>query len=101
MHVKDKDGKSIFGKDAQVKRWMEHFYWLLNRPPSNSPTDILPARNDLPINCDAPSETEIMVAIHKLNSGKAVGPDMIPPEALEANAAISAEQSQQRLYIRF
>ena len=89
--VKDKDGKTIFGKDDQSKRWVEHFNSLLNRPPPSIPADILPARNDLPICCEAPTKKEILDAILKLNSGKAAGPDEIPPEALKAEADVAAD----------
>ena len=32
--VKDKDGKTIIGKEGQLNRWAEHFEELLNRPTS-------------------------------------------------------------------
>ena len=38
--VKDVDGNAIFEKEAQNKRWTEHFEKLLNRPPPNNPPDI-------------------------------------------------------------
>ena len=65
--VKDKDGKTIFGKEDQAKRWVEHFNSLLNRPPPNNPPDILPAGNDLPINCNAPTRIEIIAEMNKLD----------------------------------
>ena len=77
--VKDKDGKTIFEKEAQKKRWVEHFEGLLNRPPPTDPPDIIPARKDLPINCDPPTRVEIEKAVDLLNLGKASGPDHIPP----------------------
>ena len=89
--VKDQEGKTIFGKEAQAKRWEEHFNSLLNRPPPSNPPNILPARNDLPICCDAPSKKEIIDAINKLKKGKAAGPDQIPPEALKADASVTAD----------
>ena len=65
--VKDQDGKAIFGKEAQSKRWMKHFSNLLNRPPPRNPPDILPARNytcnDLPITWGPPSKKKIVDAI--------------------------------------
>ena len=73
-----------------LKGWNEHFEGLLNRPSPTRPPDILPARNTLPINCDPPTEEEIIDAIHKLNMGKAPGPDEIPPEALRADAEQTA-----------
>lgn len=88
--VKDKEGNTVFGKEAQAKRWKEHFENLLNRPPPSQPPDILPARNNLHINCDPPSKEEITSAIKRLNIGKAPGPDEIPPEALRADAENTA-----------
>ncbi|KAK3770376.1 hypothetical protein RRG08_036127 [Elysia crispata] len=35
--------------------------------------------------CDPVSRDEIVEAIKKLNKGKAAGPDLIPPEALNEN----------------
>ena len=73
--VKDKEGKNLFGKEAQSKRWVEHFNDLLNRPPPDNPPDILPARNDLPICCEPPSKEEIAGGINRIKRGKAAGPD--------------------------
>lgn len=89
--VKDKDEKAIFGKEAQGNRWVEHFSELLNRPPPCNPPEIMPARKDLPICCDEPTKKEIIDAIMKLNSGKASGPDEIPPEALKADPSTTAD----------
>ena len=83
--VKDRNGKTIFGKEEQLNRWKEHFQSLLNRPPPDNPPEILPARNDLPIDCEPPTEEEISFALKFLKSGKAAGPDLIPPEALQAD----------------
>ena len=89
--VKDKEGKMIFGKEEQRKRWVEHFEDLLNRPPPTDPPDIIPARNDLPINCEPPTKAEIESAVKSLNVGKAAGPDQIPPEALKADIKVTAD----------
>ena len=74
--VKDKNGKTIIGKEGQLSRWAEHFEELLNRPtPPNPPPPqkkkkIQPADLDLPINCEKPSRNEIRKAIMKLKNGK-------------------------------
>ena len=81
----------IFGKETQRKRWVEHFKDLLNRPPPTYPPDIIPARNDLPINCEPPTKAEIERAVKSLNVGKAAGPDQIPPEALKADIKVTAD----------
>ena len=89
--VKDKDGKTVFEKEDQKKRWVEHFEELLNRPPPTDPPDIIPARKDLPIDCDPPTKEEIEKAVNSLNLGKAAGPDHIPPEALKADTSLTTD----------
>ena len=85
------DGNTIFDQEAQVRRWMEHFENLLNRPPPDNPPEVLPARNDLPINTDPPTVVEIRKAMNKLHCHKAAGPDAIPPEALKTDTESTAE----------
>ncbi|GFR64998.1 craniofacial development protein 2 [Elysia marginata] len=82
--VKDQQGNSIFTHEGQLARRSEHFEQFLNRPPPENPPDILPARNDLPINLEPPSKEEIAKAIKALKSNKVAGPYLIPPEALKA-----------------
>ena len=89
--VKDKEGKMVFGKEAQRKRWVEHFEELLNRPPPTDPPDIIPARKDIPINCEPPTREEVESAVKSLNLGKAAGPDHIPPEALKADTKMTTD----------
>ena len=83
--VKDLQGNPIFGQEGQLDRWKEHFESLLNRPPPENPPDLIPARRDLPIDIEPPTEEEIEMAIEHLKSNKAAGPDSIPPEALKAD----------------
>ena len=83
--VKDAQGNPIFEQKGQLDRWKEHFESLLNRPPPDNPPDLLPARRDLPIDIEPPTEEEIEMAIEHLKSNKAAGPDSIPPEALKAD----------------
>ncbi|KAK3709747.1 hypothetical protein RRG08_028783 [Elysia crispata] len=59
MPVKDAEGNTIFSQELQMTRWVEHFESLLNRPPPIEPPEILPARNDLDINCEPPTLEEI------------------------------------------
>ena len=74
-----------------MKRWVEHFEGLLNRPPPTNPPDIIPARKDLPINCDPPTREEIRNAVDLLNLGKAAGPDHISPEALKPDTSLTTD----------
>ena len=83
--VKDKDGNTIPGEEEQRARWAEHFKETLNRPAPLAPPDIPSPTQLLDINTNPPSKTEIAKAIKSLKSGKAAGPDGIPPEALKAD----------------
>ena len=83
--VKDKNGKPLNTTEEQLNRWAEHFRELLNRPAPESPPDIPPAEEDLDINCNKPTKTEIKKAIMSLKNGKAAGPDDIPAEAIKAD----------------
>ena len=89
--VKDRDGKTVFGQEGQLDRWREHFDSLLNRPPPENPPDILPARRDLAIETDPPDRDEIATAVRQMKSGKAGGPDHIPPEALKTDVGATVE----------
>jgi hypothetical protein len=64
--VKDKNGNPFTTAEDQLKKWVEHFGDLLNRPAPGSPPDIQPADTDLQINCDKPTKVEIRRAVTKL-----------------------------------
>nr|KAG5692668.1 hypothetical protein BaRGS_022668 [Batillaria attramentaria] len=67
------------------------FKETLNRPPPPVPPDIPPAAQLLDISTNPPTKTEIIKAIKSLKSGKAAGPDGIPPEALKADIQTSTD----------
>ena len=71
--------------EQQLKRWVEHFNDLLNRPAPEEQPNISQAEVDLPISVEKPSKEEIKKAITTLKNGKAAGPDGIPAEALKAD----------------
>nr|KAG5695243.1 hypothetical protein BaRGS_008071 [Batillaria attramentaria] len=54
-------------------------------------TNIPPAAQLLDISTNPPTKTEIIKAIKSLKSGKAAGPDGIPPEALKADIQTSTD----------
>ena len=89
--VKDRDGKTDFGQEGQLDRWREHFDSLLNRPPPENPPEILPARRDLAIETDPSDRDEIATAVRQMKSGKAGGPDHIPPEALKTDVGVTVD----------
>ena len=60
---------------------------MLNRPPPESPPEILPARLDLPISTNPPTKKEIEEAIRQIKSNKAAGPDHIPAQAFKADVS--------------
>lgn len=89
--VKNKNGEVITREEDQRARWAEHFRETLNRPPPPAPPDIPPAVQLFDINTNPPTKAEITKAIKTLKSGKAAGPDGIPPEALKADIQTSTE----------
>ena len=89
--VKDKNGETITREDDQRARWAEHFKETLNKPPPPVPPDIPLAAQLLDINTNPPTKTEIAKAIRSLKSGKAAGPDGIPPEALKVDIQTSTD----------
>ena len=95
--VMDKNGNPLTTTNEQLKRWVEHFRELLNRPTPDSPPYIPPVETELPISCDKPLKTEIKKAIRTQRSGKATGPDEIPAEAIKADT----ETTVQMLYSLF
>ena len=89
--VKDKSGNLLSSEGDQRARRAEHFKETLNRPAPQTPPTISPPTELLGININPPSRIEIFRAIKSLKTGKAAGPDGIPPEALKANTQTSTE----------
>ena len=89
--VKDKNGNLLSSKGDQRARWAEHFKETLNRPAPQTPPAIPPPTKLLGINTNPPSRIEISRAIKSLKTGKAAGPDKIPPETLKADTQTSTE----------
>ena len=89
--MKDKNGETITDEAKERARWPEHFQEILNRPPPQVPPDIPPAANQLAVSINPPTKAEVSKAIKSLKSGKAAGPDDIPPEALKADVQTSTE----------
>ena len=89
--VKDNAGNPLSKEPDQRRRWAEHFNELLNRPAPTTMPEIPPADHLLTVNTNPPTRAEILKALTKLRSGKAAGPDGIPPEALKADPKTTAD----------
>ena len=85
MLIRDREGQMLMTTDQQLKRWVEHFTDLLNRPAPEEQPNISQADVDLPISVGKPSKEEIKKATRTLKNGKAAGPNGIPAEALKAD----------------
>ena len=83
--ILDKNGQILSTVEEQLERWVEHFQDVLNRPPPAEPPNIPKAGIPLNIRRERPTKAEIKTAIKQQKSGKAAGPDNIPPEALKAD----------------
>ncbi|VDP75509.1 unnamed protein product, partial [Schistosoma curassoni] len=83
--VTDKEDRPITEIQKRLNSWVEYFEELPNRPAPTNPPDIEAAHIDLPIDVTPPTTKEIRMAIRQIKSGKAVGPDNIPAEALKSD----------------
>src|SRR5579871_2700246 len=89
--IKNKDGKVLTTEEDQMKRWVEYFSEILNRPAPEEEIDISSAEEILDIDITGPSRTEIEQAISKLKKNKAPGPDGITAEEILACKEIATE----------
>ena len=88
--VKDSSGNILSKPEEQLNRWKEYVDQLLNaKQVSQQP--IIEEGPDLDINTGPVTKLEITRAISKMKSGKAPGPDKIPPEAMKASAEVTAD----------
>ncbi|CAH8442711.1 hypothetical protein MS3_00000135 [Schistosoma haematobium] len=81
--VNGKESKPITEIQGQRNRWMEHSEKLLNRPASMNPPDIEAVHTDIPIHLTPQTIKEIRMTIRQIDSGKSVGPNSEPAEALK------------------
>ncbi|VDP60400.1 unnamed protein product [Schistosoma curassoni] len=59
------------------------------KPAPMNPPDIEAEHSDLPIDVNPPTTEEIRMAIRRIKSGKAAGPDNIPAEALKSDIELT------------
>ncbi|VDP72639.1 unnamed protein product [Schistosoma mattheei] len=89
--VKDKEGKPITEIKEQRNRWVEYFEELLKRPAPSNSLNIEAAPTNLPIDVTPHTTRKIRMAIRQIKSGKAVGPDNIPTEALKSHIKVNTK----------
>ena len=85
--VRSKDGKTLITDRAGIlSRWAEHFHGVLNQTSTFDPSVL----SELPVwdtNDDLmqpPYSSEVLRAINQMSSGKAPGPDGLPPELFKS-----------------
>ncbi|VDP78965.1 unnamed protein product [Schistosoma mattheei] len=83
MNINWKELERIAQDRVGWRMLYENFEELLNRPTPLNPPDIEATHTDLPINVTSSTTEEMRMAIKLIKSGKAVGPDNIPAEALK------------------
>ena len=83
--VKDKTGTPLTCEAEQRSRWAERFEEILNRAPPPETLNIPSPADQLNVNTNPPTKADIIKAIKSTKSGKAAGPDDIPPEALTSD----------------
>ena len=89
------DGTSLLtDKEANLKRWAEHFDGVLNRPSfvNDEAINRLPQVEYNPLLDEFPVISETVKAIKLLSSGKAPGSDTIPAEIYKAGGPPVAEK---------
>ena len=84
----------LTSKEAILKRWVEHFDGVLNRPSSINDEAInrLPQVECNPLLDEQPTVSETVKAIKLLSTGKAPGSDAIPAEIYKAGGPQIAEK---------
>ncbi|VDP56081.1 unnamed protein product [Schistosoma margrebowiei] len=87
--VKEKVGKPVTEIQGQRNGWMEHFEEVLNRPAPMNPPEMVAAPTDIPIDVTS-STNEVTMAINKIKSGIAAGPDNVLAEALKSDKEVTA-----------
>ena len=89
--IKSKDGTLLTTESEQANRWVQHFCEVLNQDGPPTPAAPTPPQEQLDINCDPPTEEEILTAIKKTRNGKAPGIDGIQAEMLKADLTTSTK----------
>jgi endonuclease/exonuclease/phosphatase family metal-dependent hydrolase len=72
-------------REEILARWVDHFSSILNRPSRilEEAIDAIPQRSELLQMSEAPSNSEVEMAISKMSVGKSPGPDGLPAEVFK------------------
>ena len=89
LHVKDNYGRLISDEKEKISRWKEHFQSILNRPEPATTADIQEAEEDIDVNLDRITETEVRESIEALKNGKAPGENRICPDLMKAEEVMT------------
>ena len=89
-HIKNKQGQLLTTEKEQEDRWTEHFREILNRDPPPYQIETQEAVEDLDININLPTKTEIIEAIQSLKNGKSPGADNLNAELFKVDPELSA-----------
>ena len=92
--VRAADGTLLTDKANILERWTAHFSQLLNRPSSvdEEALNNLPQRPVILALDESPTREESLKAISQLQTGKAPGPDGIPPEIYKMGGTALVDQ---------
>ena len=80
--IRDKQGKTLTSTEEQLKRWVEHFSELLNRPSPEDPQIYHQKRQSCLL---------IVLNHHGMKNGKAAGIDSVPAGTLKVDISTSTE----------
>jgi len=76
--IKNKEGETLFENDKILQRWHDYFRTLMNE--ENPREERIDEQNRMEVDIEEISKEEILTAMKRMKTGKAVGPDNIPVE---------------------
>ena len=87
----DKYGRVISYEKENISIWKENFQSILNRPEPATTADIQEAEEDIDVNLDRITETEVRESIKALRNGKAPCEDGICLEMMKAEEVVKSK----------
>ncbi|XP_052271877.1 uncharacterized protein LOC127872590 [Dreissena polymorpha] len=89
--VRAVDGTHVTLEEEKLKRWKQRFESILNSPDPPTLANIPEAEEDLDINLNNITATDVNEAIHKLKNGKEPGDEGVCPEMLKAEDTVTPQ----------